>query len=236
MARKPDPTSRAALVDSARAEFARRGLHSARIEDITAACGLSKGSFYLHFPSKEALFAELVQAFEQGMEDCYQARRKLTEQFFTERPLTRNDIAKGTARYREFRAREEGTDTKALDLMWAFRDVVEVLVSGAQGTPFEGMLWKQVEREAARVADEITAGQKQGICRTDIPPPIFGAMMVGTYLVLGHRLSSLREKPDLRSWARSIQNLVHPASSAPAPLKRKAPVRKISRTSPRSSP
>ena len=60
MPRHADPNAKEALVAAARAEFARGGLRGARIEDITAACGLSKGAFYLHFESKEALFGELV--------------------------------------------------------------------------------------------------------------------------------------------------------------------------------
>src|SRR5947209_9943840 len=63
MPRPADPNAKEALIAAARAEFARKGLRSARIEDITSACGLSKGAFYLHFESKEALFGELVEAF-----------------------------------------------------------------------------------------------------------------------------------------------------------------------------
>src|SRR5437762_13262923 len=63
MARPADPNAKEALVTAARAEFARKGLRGARVEDITSACGLSKGAFYLHFESKEALFGELVEKF-----------------------------------------------------------------------------------------------------------------------------------------------------------------------------
>src|SRR5438094_882608 len=63
MARPADPNAKEALVVAARAEFARKGLRGARVEDITSACGLSKGAFYLHFESKEALFGELVEKF-----------------------------------------------------------------------------------------------------------------------------------------------------------------------------
>ena len=208
MARRPDPTSRAALIEAARLEFQKRGLHGARIEDITQACGLAKGSFYLHFASKEALFAELVKQFEKGMDGLYRARRKLTERLLSEGPLTPADIARASARYLELRAAEAAEDLRALELMWDYRDVVEVLISGAQGTPFEGTVWKLVEREAARVADEFRAQQAEGTCRTDVPPEIFGAMMVGTYLMLARRMGSAKEKPDLASWAGSLQALV----------------------------
>ena len=63
MARPADPHARAALIAAARAEFVKKGLRGARIEDITAACGLSKGAFYLHSSSKEALFGEVVAEF-----------------------------------------------------------------------------------------------------------------------------------------------------------------------------
>ncbi len=245
MARRPDPNARAALIAAARAEFSRRGLHGARIEDITAACGLAKGSFYSHFPTKESLFAELVRQFETGMEECYRSRRALTARFLSSGRLTRKDVVGASALYREFRALEVEEEVRGLELMWEFRDVVEVLISGAQGTPFEGAVWKLAEREAARVADEFRAQQKQGTCRTDVPPEIFGAMMVGTYLLLAQRLGAMRTKPDLHAWAGSIQALVlqgagergpaAPLAGSPlAPLR--AVARKRARPSTRSAP
>ena len=59
---------------AARREFVRSGIQKARIEDITQACGLSKGAFYLHFESKEALFREVVQALEVKFEAMRQSR------------------------------------------------------------------------------------------------------------------------------------------------------------------
>ncbi|PKN60283.1 MAG: hypothetical protein CVU53_03880 [Deltaproteobacteria bacterium HGW-Deltaproteobacteria-11] len=45
--------------------FARKGYHQARISDITREVGLGHSTFYLYFPSKEALFIECVdQVFE----------------------------------------------------------------------------------------------------------------------------------------------------------------------------
>ena len=60
MARPADPHARASLISAARREFVRHGIVGAHIEDITQACKLSKGAFYLHFESKEALFKVLV--------------------------------------------------------------------------------------------------------------------------------------------------------------------------------
>ena len=76
MARPADPTSRSSLVAAARREFVKSGIQRARIEDITAACALSKGAFYLHFESKEALFRELVHGLEQQFEAMRTSREQ----------------------------------------------------------------------------------------------------------------------------------------------------------------
>jgi AcrR family transcriptional regulator len=53
---RPEQILNAALV-----EFGERGLAGARLEDIAKRAGLSKGTIYLYFPNKEALFREMVR-------------------------------------------------------------------------------------------------------------------------------------------------------------------------------
>ena len=53
---------RAQLIGVARSLFALRGLEGATIEDIAAGAGVSKPVVYEHFGSKEALYAEVVDA------------------------------------------------------------------------------------------------------------------------------------------------------------------------------
>src|ERR1700760_4115412 len=102
MPRHADPNAKDALVAAARAEFARKGLRGARIEDITAACGLSKGAFYLHYDSKEALFGELVEGFLGVMNREAEERRARMTAFIEENGhVTRRDITKKSARCRK---------------------------------------------------------------------------------------------------------------------------------------
>jgi AcrR family transcriptional regulator len=50
-----------ALLDAALDEFFERGFDAARMDDIAARANLSKGTLYLYFDSKEALFHSLVE-------------------------------------------------------------------------------------------------------------------------------------------------------------------------------
>jgi AcrR family transcriptional regulator len=69
-----DPTSDAAdrpqrqrqytrrdLLTSAQRVLAQKGYHRTKIADIARDAGIAVGTFYLYFPTKEALFLELVQ-------------------------------------------------------------------------------------------------------------------------------------------------------------------------------
>jgi AcrR family transcriptional regulator len=65
----PPPSKRAvrsaerrqAIIDAALAEFASKGFAAARLDDIAAQAGVGKGTIYLYFADKEALFQELIR-------------------------------------------------------------------------------------------------------------------------------------------------------------------------------
>jgi len=215
MPRHADPKARDALVAAARAEFAGRGLRGTRIEDVTSRCGLSKGAFYLHFKSKEALFGELVDAFGKKMRACAEERETETASFFAESgAVNRRDFAELTPRYRRFLEMETAGDLRTLELLWEYRDVVGVLVRGAQGSRFEGTIWEMTDREIERIKVSFNRLQGERACRTDVPPEIFGSMIVGTYVLLGARMSRMAKKPDLGEWARTLHVLIREGSAA----------------------
>jgi len=57
--------TRARLVAAAKGVFEEQGFLSARVSDITARAGLSHGSFYHYFDSKEQVFREVAEAQER---------------------------------------------------------------------------------------------------------------------------------------------------------------------------
>ncbi|WP_374573010.1 TetR/AcrR family transcriptional regulator [Phenylobacterium sp.] len=59
--KKPPVERRAELMDCAQALFLSRGYEATTVNDILARAGLSKGAFYHHFDSKEALLDALTE-------------------------------------------------------------------------------------------------------------------------------------------------------------------------------
>jgi AcrR family transcriptional regulator len=52
--------TRGRLLDAGVAVFSRKGFHATRVDDIVKRARTSHGTFYLYFPSKDALFEQLV--------------------------------------------------------------------------------------------------------------------------------------------------------------------------------
>jgi AcrR family transcriptional regulator len=48
------------ILSVARDVFARRGYHAAKIDEIVASAGVARGTFYLYFQDKRAIFEEIV--------------------------------------------------------------------------------------------------------------------------------------------------------------------------------
>src|SRR3954462_11753378 len=59
--------TRARLVDAAKQIFEENGFLDARISDIAERAGLSHGSFYHYFESKEQVFREVAERLEEEL-------------------------------------------------------------------------------------------------------------------------------------------------------------------------
>jgi len=85
--------TRTRLLESAAAAFARHGLAGANINAISVEAGLAKGTVYNYFPSKEALFAAVVQeACRRAVDEAEEPGREAPTRERL-RALVRADIA-----------------------------------------------------------------------------------------------------------------------------------------------
>lgn len=70
--------SRARLLKAAMQQFADKGFHAAKVSDIVKAAGLTQAAFYLYFPSKDAIFTELVEEYKQRLAELSNAGSLVT--------------------------------------------------------------------------------------------------------------------------------------------------------------
>lgn len=68
----PDSAKRQQVLDGARRVFLEHGFDGASVDAIAKAAGVSKGTIYAYFPSKEALFETMI----------FEDRRRQAEQMF----------------------------------------------------------------------------------------------------------------------------------------------------------
>lgn len=71
--------TRAQILQAAAEQFRRLGYEASSVDEICAAAGVSKGAFYHHFPSKQALFLALLQDWVQDLESSLAAIRQEVE-------------------------------------------------------------------------------------------------------------------------------------------------------------
>ncbi len=61
---------RCKLLEAGRSYLETIGLRKTTVEDLTRAAGISKGAFYLFYPSKEELFLEVFEAAERDIQSA----------------------------------------------------------------------------------------------------------------------------------------------------------------------
>ena len=68
--------TRARLLQAAQKKFSENGYEAASVDEICAEAGVSKGAFYHHFPSKQAVFLALFEDWLATVDAGLEAARK----------------------------------------------------------------------------------------------------------------------------------------------------------------
>ncbi|HEX2997610.1 MAG TPA: TetR/AcrR family transcriptional regulator [Anaerolineales bacterium] len=70
--------TRSRILEAAIKLFSNRGYNKASVDDICAEAGISKGAFYHHFESKQALFRALLNTWLQAIDNAIEASKDKT--------------------------------------------------------------------------------------------------------------------------------------------------------------
>jgi AcrR family transcriptional regulator len=157
--RKGEQT-RARLVAAAKAVFERSGFLDARVSDIAEEAGLSHGSFYHYFDSKDEVFREVVAQVEERLSAPLHNVVLNPELDATPRERISQAIRLHMEAYRE-----EARIMKVIELVSRFdRQVYEARLS-------------RTERYGRQVADSLRQLQRHGLVDPDLDPDIASVVL-----------------------------------------------------------
>jgi AcrR family transcriptional regulator len=202
MSRPADPNAKIDLLRAAEEIFLECGLEKARIEDITARAGRSKGAFYLHFESKEEAFRQIVESFIARLSICID---RANDAFL----LANRNAA-------DFLTRCCELDLEILDFMWQNRGVVQLVLEGGGSAEFGYLIDEFAERSRQNTKRLLRWGVDQGLYRADLDVEVASLVISGAYDRVVRDLVKRDRKPDLPSLVGALQQmLLQGAASAP---------------------
>lgn len=160
-ARRLRATRRTEILTAARRRFALRGYHRTSIDDIIAEAGIARGTFYLHFESKRAIFDELLAELLATLQAT----------------VRRIDVASGAPAPH---VQLDAMVTRVLDALVANREMAGLLLREAVGLDedFDRKLRDFYGRIEALVVSALETGQAMGIVRP-LPSAIVARAVLG---------------------------------------------------------
>ncbi|MBI5608384.1 MAG: TetR/AcrR family transcriptional regulator [Deltaproteobacteria bacterium] len=181
MARQANPNLQGQLLDAAVTVFAERGLLAAKVSDITDLAGVSKGAFYLHFESKEALYEQM----------CRQFIADLTGHLAGHGSLLCGPEALGMHVVDQLATADEAL----LDWLWQRRVHLQMVLAGAAGTPLAHLSDEFIEA----IENSMLASIERMHCASCVEPMLtsqfLAAMATGLIVMYARKLVQSRERP-----------------------------------------
>lgn len=197
MPRPADRRTKIELLRAAEAVFSEHGLASAKVEDITARAGVSKGAFYLHFESKEDCWRQIVEAFMAKLAAC-------VEPTLNDMPESGPVPVTLTERIRKWHEH----DLNVLEFCWNNRAFMRTMLEGGGGSHYAYLIDEMAERTAKVVEAWVRYGSEVGIYRRNVDPSVVAALISGAYDRMVRELIKLQKRPEIAAWSRQAIDLM----------------------------
>ena len=187
MARPSDPQARARLLTAAERVFIARGLERAKVEDITKSAGLSKGSFYLHFRTKDDAFREILSS-------------ALAELGAILAEIEATRASWGIAPHEEIVGTWLEQDLRIFTCIWQHRSIMRLVLDGGGSPDYMHLIDLFAEGAQQTTERLVRYGIECGYYRKNLDPEQAAAFVAGGYDRLARRLVREKRKPNLERW------------------------------------
>ncbi|MCR4579107.1 MAG: TetR/AcrR family transcriptional regulator [Treponema sp.] len=156
------------ILESGKKLFLERGYERTNLRELSRAAGVTTGSFYKHFKSKEEIFSALVQPVMEGFNQLYNEE---TDMYFEE--MDKDQLSKMW---------ELSYDSVAqfLDFIYTYFDEFKLLLQSSDGTPYSDFLDQLVKNEVNTSFKLMDVMKKKGLKVKEIKPDEFH-MLVHSY-------------------------------------------------------
>lgn len=182
MARVANPHLQSSLVDAAVVVFAEHGLAAARVSDITSRAGVSKGAFYLHFESKEALYEQICRSFLAMITE----RLRNHEKVLCDRSLSSLELFEKLS----------DADQSLMDMLWDHRQPLSMILHGAIGTPSARLADEFIDSIQAVMLHSISDQLQTNSVMTHFRPEFMAAVATGIIVMFARRMAAAHGQPD----------------------------------------
>ena len=168
----------------------------AKVEEIAKRAGLSKGSFYLHFASKEEAFQQVVESFLARCSALIPEPETITE-----------DVPKDADAALVFMYEH---DLSTFEYLWQSRGFIRIVesCSGPHAYLLEAFLDDTVKNSQ----HWIRTWQSVGLFRPDVDDAVAAALICGGYRELVRRMVAAEKKPPIGEWLRDTAARLRPGS------------------------
>lgn len=173
---------RAQVLAAARRLFAERGYHATSIHDIIVAAGIARGTFYLYFESKRAIFDELLDGFFATLAEA----------------VRRIDTGPGAASPLE---QMHGNVRRILAVVSRERSMARILLREAVGLDeeFDRKLADFYGRVAALIERGVRSGLRLGLVRACDPVLVAWCVLGSIKEVVDRLVIGADAEPDLET-------------------------------------
>lgn len=194
MPRPADRRAKIELLRAAEAVFVEHGLSSAKVEDITARAGVSKGAFYLHFESKEDCFRHIVEGFVAKLAACLDD---------VPPPTDGESVASLGLNIERWRAH----DVSIFEFCWQNRGLLRMIFAGGGGSSYSYLIDEFAERVSGQIKTWARHLMGAGVYRQDVDPEVLPALMSGGYERLMREMIKRTRRPDIEEWSRQAMGV-----------------------------
>ena len=144
------------IVEAAKKEFGRYGFKEASMRNIAAEAGMSASGLYKHFPSKEEMFASLVEPVKEEFEREYRERERREYA----------ELGNGDAK---ILSEQTGGNRWAMEFIYDHIEEFRLLIIKSEGTVYENYIHDIARLEETSTLAFISELRKRGENPVDLP-------------------------------------------------------------------